>query len=150
MQRTMYHSVEMDRTRSDRTFIGLIMLYGALAAISVLLPQDYLGAAAPADRLPAPPVLIALANGAVVLAVYGGLGLVGMRLARQLGLPEIWDVSVSGHQRFVIPALIGLGLGVVFVVGDLLFSSINGIGRLVHPPFLIALVASLAAGIGEE
>jgi Type II CAAX prenyl endopeptidase Rce1-like len=150
MQRTLYASVEMDQTRSNRTFIGLIVLYSALAGISVFLPQDYFGAAMPAEQMPAAPVLIALANAGIVLVVYGGLGLVGLRLARKLGLPDIWDAAVPNRGRFIVPALIGIGLGIAFIIGDLLFSSINGIGRLPHPPFVTAIVASLAAAIGEE
>jgi len=31
-----------------------------------------------------------------------------------------------------------------------LFAPINGIGRLIHPPFPVSILASIAAGIGEE
>jgi hypothetical protein len=94
--------------------------------------------------------VVALANAGIVLVLYGGLGLIGLRLARKLGLPEIWDGAVSNRGRFLIPALVGLGLDIVFIIADLLFSPINGVGRLAHPPFLTAIVASISAGIGEE
>jgi hypothetical protein len=38
----------------------------------------------------------------------------------------------------------------VFIIDDLMFSWLNRIGRLIHPPFVTAIVASIAAGIGEE
>ncbi len=44
----------------------------------------------------------------------------------------------------------GLGLGIVLIISDLFFSPINGIGRLIHPPFPTSLVASFSAGVGEE
>lgn len=150
MQRTMLAGFATDRSISNRIFVGLIALYGVLAATSVFLPQDAFGATMPANQMPAAPALIALANAAIVLVLYGGLGLAGLRLARTLGLPDIWDSAISNRGRFIVPALIGLGLGIVFIIGDLLFSRVNGIGRLVHPPFVTAIVASLAAGIGEE
>ena len=109
MQRTIDLGLDADKAISNRIFIGLIALYGLLAAISVFLPQDYFGATMPADQMPAAPVLIALANAAIVLVVYGGLGLVGLRLARKLGLPDIWDSAVPNRGRFIVPALIGWG-----------------------------------------
>jgi hypothetical protein len=91
-----------------------------------------------------------LANVVLVTVVYGGLGFIGLILSRKLNLPEIWDSAVSNRQRFLIPAMVALGLGVIFIVGDLLFSSINGIGRFPHPPFPSSIVGSISAGIGEE
>jgi hypothetical protein len=140
----------MDKTISNRIFIALIAIYVLLAALSVFLPQDSFGATIPADQMPAAPAVTALASAGIVLVLYGGLGLIGLRLARKLGLPEIWDSAVPNRGRLIIPALIGLGLGIVFIIADLIFSRVNGIGRLPHPPFLTAIVASLAAGIGEE
>jgi hypothetical protein len=67
-----------------------------------------------------------------------------------LGLPEIWDSAISNRGRLIIAALLGLGLGIAFIIADLIFSLVNGIGWLPHPPFPTAIVASLAAGIGEE
>jgi hypothetical protein len=140
----------MDKTISNRMFIALIAVYVLMAGLSVLLPQDAFGVAMPAEQMPAAPVIVALANAGIVLVLYGGLGFVGLLLARKLGLPEIWDSAISNRGRFLVPALIGLGLGIVFIIADLIFSRINGIGRLVHPPFVTAIVASISAGIGEE
>ncbi len=100
--------------------------------------------------MPAPLPIMALASGALVLAIYGTLGLMGFFLARRIGLPEIWDGRVSNQQRFVIPALLGVALGIVLIIGDSLFAPINGIGHFPHPPFPTSIVAAITAGIGEE
>src|SRR5581483_3158203 len=135
---------DMDRTVSNRIFAGLIAIYAAMAAISIFLPQDAFGTTIRPDQMPAAPAVVALANAGIVLVVYGGLGLVGLRLARRLGLPAIWDAAVSNRGRFAIPALVGAGVGIALIAGDVLFSPINGVGRLAHPPLATAIVASVA------
>ncbi len=137
----------MDKTISNRIFIALIAIYVVLAALSVFLPQNAFGAAMPANQMPAAPALVALANAGVVLVLYGGLGLVGLRLARKLGLPEIWDSAISNRGRFIVPALVGLGLGITFILADLIFSPVNGIGRLPHPPFPTDIVWHVLWGL---
>jgi hypothetical protein len=140
----------MDRTLSNRIFAILIAIYTLMALLNFFLPQASYGTLVPAEQAPASPLVMALANAAIVLVLYGGLGWLGLSLSRKLSLPEIWDASVSNQRRFVIPALVGLGAAILFILGDLLFSPINGIGRLPHPPFPTSIVASISAGIGEE
>jgi Type II CAAX prenyl endopeptidase Rce1-like len=140
----------MNRTLSNRIFAVLIAIYIVMALLNFFLPQDSYGTLIPAEQTPASPVVMALANAGIVLVLYGGLGWLGLLLSRKLALPEIWDASVSSQQRFVIPALVGLGTAMFFILADLLFSPINGIGRLTHPPFPTSIVASISAGIGEE
>lgn len=55
-----------------------------------------------------------------LLAFWTIAGLIGIWFARRTGFPEAWDAHVTNRQRFIIPALLGLGLSVVFVVTDLL------------------------------
>jgi hypothetical protein len=93
---------------------------------------------------------MALATAGIVLIVYGGLGYVGLLLARKLGFPKIWDDGVSNRQRFLIPALAGAGLGLFLIVADSVFSRFRTLGPLPHPPFPTSIVASASAGIGEE
>jgi hypothetical protein len=50
----------------------------------------------------------------------------------------------------VIPALAGAGMGVFFIVADVLLKRLHPFGALPHPPFPTSLVASAVAGIGEE
>jgi hypothetical protein len=135
---------------STKTFLPLIVIYAVLAGITIFLPQAAGTPMPPPESYPAPMPVIALANGLGVLVIYGGLGLLGLFLSRKLGFPEIWDAAVTNRQRFLIPGLVGVGLGIFFIVGDLIFRRFNSFGRLPHPPFPTSLVASLAAGIGEE
>lgn len=140
----------MDRRISNRIFILLIVIHVLVTFISVFLPQTSPDVSVPTNQLPAPLPVVALVSAGIVLVLYGGLGFIGLVLSRKLGLPEIWDSAVSNRQRFLIPALVGLGVGLVIIVGDFVFSPINGIGHFPHPPFPASIVATIGAGIGEE
>lgn len=140
----------MDRTISNRIFVALVLVYAVLAGVSVFLPSGLEATSAAMAQLPAPLPVMALVTGGIILVAYGGLGLIGLLLSRQIGLPEIWDAAVTNRQRFLIPALAGAGVGVVLVVADLLFAPFNDIGRFTHPPFPTSIVAAITAGIGEE
>jgi hypothetical protein len=49
-----------------------------------------------------------------------------IRLGTMLSqMPEIWDTAVPNRGRFLVPALIGLGMGIVFIIADVIFSPIN-------------------------
>lgn len=132
---------------SIKIYIVLVITYALLAAVNIFLPQ---GSFLPLSELPAARPVIALVNAAVVLILYGGLGYLGLKLSQKLGFAEIWDPKVSNRDRFLAPALIGAGLGLVFILVDALFSRLHSLGPLPHPPFPASLVASAAAGIGEE
>jgi len=140
----------LDRKISLRVYFVLIGSLALLAGISLFLPQGEMGLSLPQAPLPAPLPLLALANAGIIMVIYGGLGLIGVMLARKLGLPEIWDHTLSNRRRFVLPALAGAGLGIVLVVADVIMAPINGIGRFPHPPFPTSFVASISAAIGEE
>ena len=139
----------MEKQTSLRIFIGLIVLYAVLSGVSVFLPTGIIVPVSTATMPASQPVMALLAGG-VVLVAYGVLGLIGFFLARKLGLPEVWDAHVTNRQRFVVPALVGAAVGIVIIVGDLIFRSINGIGPFPHPPFPTSVVAAITAGIGEE
>ncbi len=131
-------------------FVGLILVYAFLTGLSTFLPQGAALSNLPAKQMPASPGVMALASGALVLVVYGALGLIGFFLARRLGLPEIWDSRVTNTQRFLNPAMLGVAVAILLIGGDLIFARVNGIGLFPHPPFPTSIVAALAAGIGEE
>jgi len=132
---------------SVRIYIGLIVILAILAATNVFLPQ---GAFLPVQKLPAPKPVFAIAVASLMLLVYGGLGLLGMTLSQKLGFADLWSTTISIKQRLLIPALIGATLGVFFVLADAIFSKFHTLGPIPHPPFPTSLVASVAAGIGEE
>lgn len=134
-------------TPSIKIYYGLVTALALLAAVNVFLPQ---GDFVQMEELPASRTVLALTNAIVMLAVYGGLGFVGLKLSRSLGFADIWDLEVSNSERFVYPGLIGVGIGVVFILADYLFAQFHGFGPLPHPPFPTSLVASAVAGIGEE
>lgn len=142
----------MDKQISLRIFIGFIVVYAVLAGVSVFLPQG--AAATPATatpaQLPAPMPVMALIGAGAVLVLYGTLGLLGFYLARNLGFVELWDARVTNRQRLLIPALVGVAVGILIIIGDLIFRPINGIGHFPHPPFPTSVVAAITAGIGEE
>jgi hypothetical protein len=127
----------------------LLVLVLALSNAFQAFFQVYQSFMPPAE-LPAPPLVLALANAGIAIFLYGGLGFIGLKLAERLGFADIWESDVTNRQRFVVPALIGAICGVFLIITDLIFSPFNGIGRFVHPPFPSSMLASLSAGIGEE
>ena len=135
---------------SIKIYIGLIVTLAILAAINVFLPQGSFLPILPQQELPAPKPVLALVSVGIMLILYGGLGLVGLKLSRRLGFPDIWDPKISNKQRFLIPALIGSGIGIFLILADAILSRFHTLGPLPHPPFPTSLVASAAAGIGEE
>jgi hypothetical protein len=140
----------MKKSASTRTFVLLIVVYSILAGVSVFMQM---GAATGVTPAPPPPMslpMLALVNAGLVFVLYGGLGLLGLFCARKIGLPEIWEPSVTNRQRFLIPALIGAAGGIIVILLDVLFSPINGIGHLPHPGFPLSVIAAITAAIGEE
>jgi len=71
-------------------------------------------------------------------------------LSRKVGFTDIWEKTVSNKERFITSALVGLVLGVFFIVIDRLVSPLTPFGGLPHPAFPASLVASATAAIGEE
>jgi hypothetical protein len=134
---------------SMRIYWAMILVLAVAAAALVFLLQE--GAwRLPAAGLPVPRPVLALVNFTVMLVVYGGLGFIGLRLSPRIGFAAIWDERVPRRLRFAIPGLAGMALGVLFVLADLVFSKLHGLGLLPHPPFPASLMASITAGIGEE
>lgn len=129
-------------------YIGLVVALSVSVLVQVLLPsyQEMLTA----SGSPMPLWTVALVNVLSTLIIYGGLGFLGLFLAGKLGFAQIWDQNVNNRQRFLVPALIGAGLGVFLILSDTAFAPFNGIGYLEHPAFPSSIFASITAGIGEE
>jgi membrane protease YdiL (CAAX protease family) len=137
-------------SRSLKVFIALLTILAAVNALLVFLPYGPFIPGADSSTLEVSKTLLALVTVLTVLVVYGGLGFVGFLTARFVGIPDIIDTRVSWKQRLLYPALTGSFVGFLLIVGDALFSKVNLIGKLIHPPFPTSLFASIAAGIGEE
>jgi hypothetical protein len=135
---------------SNRIYIALILILALLAAIQVFLPMGSLVDAFPQDQLPASKPVLALANAAIMLILYGGLGFFGLKLSKKLGYAELWDAGISNKQRLLIPALVGISLGVFIILADLFFGRFHSLGPIPHPPFPTSIVVSATAAIGEE
>jgi hypothetical protein len=52
------------------------------------------------------------------IGIVTAVGLLGVWFAQLAGFPEMWDPRVSTKQRFLLPALIGLGFGMLEVTVD--------------------------------
>jgi len=135
---------------SIKIYIGLIITLAILAAINVFLPQGSFLPILPEQELPTPRPVLALVNAAIMLILYGGLGFIGLKLSQKLGFAEIWDSKVSNKQRLLIPMLVGVSIGVFFILADAILSQFHTLRPPPHPPFPTSLVASAVAGIGEE
>ena len=133
---------------SINIYIGLILALAILLAISVFLPA--FEGLLPDQELPAAKPVLALVNAGIALILYGGLGFLGLKLSQKLGFVNIWDSKISNKQRFLVPAIVGVGIGVFFILADAILSQFHTLGALPHPPFPTSIVASATAGIGEE
>jgi len=133
-----------------KTYIALVIVLAILAAINIFLPQGSFLPILPEQELPAPKPVLALVNAFIMLVLYGGLGFLGLKLSQKLGFADIWDSKVSNKQRFLIPAFVGIAIGVFFIFADAILSQFHTLGPLPHPTFPTSLVASAVAGIGEE
>jgi hypothetical protein len=133
---------------STKIYFGLIVLFASLTSFNIFLPQgdivEQLGA-----QLPASKPVMAVVVFFITLILYGSLGFIGLKLSKKLGFAELWDEKVSNRQRFLNPLIIGVIVGLFFIITDLIFTKISGI-TLPHPPFPTSLFASISAAIGEE
>jgi membrane protease YdiL (CAAX protease family) len=135
----------VDKKLSLKILVALVAVLAVLTALSVFLPQ---GSFVPSQEFPAPKPVVALVTALGVFILYGGLGLLGMKLSAKVRFPDLWTDSVTIRQRLIVPALAGIGVGLFFILSDALLSRFHA--PLPHPPFPTSLVASAIAGIGEE
>lgn len=133
-------------------FLVLLLLNGFSAfATSAFFADDIAATAGvPMPDMGVSNTVLGLANAGIILVVYGIAGWIGLLFARNLGLPGIFSEDGNWRRWFIVPLLLGLVCGVIFVAGDILFAPINNYGRIVHPPFPTSIFASISAGVGEE
>lgn len=117
-----------------RTYAGLFLTVIVLRLILFAVPIVFV--------LPNQEQLISVQ----VIVMTFLLGFLGLRLGREVGFTEFWDSRVTQTQRFLLPACMGLGFGII----SMLFSRV----QLSDPEAVISLPASLLfypiRGILEE
>ncbi len=137
----------INKSISLKIYFILILILGILAAVSIYIPYSTMLETA---ELPASKPVIAAVSFLIMLVLYGGLGLIGLKLSKKLGFPDLWDININNKQRLLKPLIWGAVIGVIFIISDLVFSNVFGIDRIPHPAFPFSIIASISAGIGEE
>lgn len=142
----------MTHRKQLTVFFLMLGIFALSAFIGYAFFTDQLtaGANIPMPDLGVSNAVLGLVNAGIILVVYGILGLAGYWFARKLELPGIFSADGNPRRWFLIPFVLGVIGGIVFVVGDLVFVPVNGLGRFPHPPFPTSILASISAGIGEE
>ena len=141
-------------TRRQLTALGILLVaYASLAFVyylSVPLDQFLPNQSLPPEAITLPRWVLGLANAGLILVVYGLIGLAGYWFATRVGLPRVYREDASWPDWFASPLLYGLLLGVVLVVADRFFASVQDGTQFPHPAFPFSLIASATAAIGEE
>jgi hypothetical protein len=137
----------MKLTISTKIYFLLVIILAFFSSINTFLPQ---GSLTGQYELPASKPILAIAAFFIMLVVYGGSGFVGLILSNKLGFAEIWDEKINNKHRFIIPASVGVCIGIFFIIADILFRQFHTLGALPHPAFPASIVTSITAGIGEE
>jgi hypothetical protein len=139
--------------RRQLTVFFLLLALNALGVfITYTFFADQVAASAgvPMPEMGVPDSVLGLANAGIAFVPYAILGLLGYWFARKLELPGIFSEDGNWGRWFLIPLVLGLICGIFVVIIDIVFTPINGFGRLAHPTFPVSIFAALNAGIGEE
>ncbi len=135
--------------KSHKVFIILILILAVSAAIMSTLPVG-IEVQGMNTELPAAPWVIALANFFIMIIVYGGLGLLGLFLAKKTIIPDLWSDKINNKQRFFVPLIVGIICGILMIASDQMFFHFTELDKIPHPKFPASFFASVTAGIGEE
>ena len=139
--------------RQRTVFLALLLVYALLAAASAVWTalDPSIAATAGGQTGPSvPPWVLGLANAGLVLVGYGLLGLASLWFARRLDLPGMFREAAGWRAWVVAPMGLGALCGMVLVLLDRLFVAPGVWDGFAHPPFPYSLLASAAAGVGEE
>jgi hypothetical protein len=80
------------------------------------------------------------------LGVHAALGLIGVVLAERTSFPAAWDARIPNRQRLLIPALVGLAIGALASVIDVLTGGSEATAQATgQPSFNIDFPGSLLA-----
>lgn len=120
-------------------FAGLILALIALRVVFALLPAQ--------DVLPSQQSLLSWTAVLIVIS----LGLVGRYLSHRTGFPRIWDTAVTASERLLLPAAVGVGLGLIWIVLET--GGVFGVvrptlpGNQIHTPLPTALITYPAGAL---
>jgi membrane protease YdiL (CAAX protease family) len=131
----------------------LLSLNAMLALLTFITGlADEMAAAGPATAsMPdVPQWVLGLANAGLILVVYGALGSLGLIMSYKLGLAGVYRKAADRRELFLSPLLIGVLVGIFFVLVDQIFAGSPSWDGFSHPVFPASLIASASAGIGEE
>ena len=141
----------MKLSLSYKTYIIMMFIFVASETAMVFLLQGSFSILTPEqqDQMMSKKSM-AFLTAVMTFFLYGGLGLLGLRLAGILGFPELWDSDIPGKKRIIIPMIPGVSIGLFFILADRLFNRLHAYGPFPHPPFPASIMASITAAIGEE
>jgi len=141
--------------RKQLIAVGLFVAFYALLAFVAYLLTPLEQLAAPGQTVPAatssmPRWQLAAMGAGLVLVVYGLLAVAGSWFARRLELPMMYRPGAGWRAWLLWPMVIGLLFGVILVIMDQALARANATSGFPHPAFPLSVIASGAAGIGEE
>ena len=133
-------------------FLVLLASYAFCAFLTYALFIDEIIATAgiPLPDIGVSNTVIGLANAGIIIVFYGILGFAGYWFANKSGLPGIYRENRNWRHRIATPFILGALCGLILIIGDLVFTPINGFGHFPHPTFPLSILASIGAAIGEE
>jgi membrane protease YdiL (CAAX protease family) len=145
-------AAERDGARQRKWLLILVALYALAALVYVLMPGGGLAMvdAVEGAGLDIPTWQLALSNVALILLLYGPLGLAGLWLAGKAGLPGVYRPGAGFRALVRRPMEAGISLGIVLVLSDTLARASSDLEGFPHPPFPASLLASFSAAVGEE
>jgi membrane protease YdiL (CAAX protease family) len=134
-------------TSSQKIYFGLILLLSVNAFIYVFMPMSDL---IPSQELPVPKYVLGLANFGIMLFIYGGIGFLGLILSQKIGFENILNEKIKDRKNLFEIILVGLFIGIFFILVDIITNKLFLLPKMLHPPFPTSFFASINAGIGEE
>jgi hypothetical protein len=113
------------RRNALRNFVAYVALVAYLFAVHFIMAANPL-----ATRSVAQASVFSL----TALAIIGGLGLLGVIFLNLTPLRGLWDPDLSTRAKLVVPAIVGLVIGVVVVASDLVTGWSHIMAREMHLP----------------
>jgi hypothetical protein len=139
---------------STKIYLGIVLfllVYAVIASLRAHL-QSLSSAGLPFafDSLLAAdfwqPLALTLGN----TAITAGLGYAGLFLSSRIGFAAMWDESVTNRERFLRPALVGVGIGAFLCIFDLIAGRFVAFDRLYTSQFPYSILFSLNDGFTYE